>query len=574
MTRRRSLLALGVLLVALLAPAAAQADIDPGAFELAGNGTSGFAGDGGPARQALLSFPRDTTTLPGGAVLIADRDNNAIRRVGADGVITTVAGRGGCSPSPCGDGGPATDAGLATPTGVAALPDGGYLIADAGDHRIRRVSSSGAIATVAGTTQGFSGDTGLAVNARLNGPRAVAPLPDGGFLVADSDNNRIRRVLANGRIVTVAGIGAPGFAGDGGTAVTARLNRPFDADPAGDGGFLVADTGNNRIRRVSSTGRIQTLAGSGAAAGFAGDGGPALRAVLNQPFGVEALVGGGFVVADTANNRVRRVSAGGTISTEAGTGATGGAIGPGSRTQLNQPTTATLRPNGQVLIADSGDQRIRGLTSTGEPPPPSLRASLVLDPIEGQTRFRSRGSATFQTLRVDENVPTGSLIDSSKSEVQVSVQSSRAGGVDRVQLSKGPFLARQLTGDRPITELELKNPPPRCPSTKAKKSGARSAALRGGPLARVASLRGGPLARAASKKRRRLFARGRGRFRTRGRYGSGTKRGTVFLTEDRCNGTLFKVDEGRIAVRDFVTGKTIIVRAGQRYFARAGKRRK
>ena len=148
--------------------------------------------------------------------------------------------------------------------------------------------------------------------------------------------------------------------------------------------------------------------------------------MLNQPFGVEALAGGGFVVADTANNRVRRVSAGGTISTEAGTGATGGAIGPGSRTQLNQPTTATLRPNGQVLIADSGDQRIRGLTSTGEPPPPSLRTSLVLDPIEGQTRFRSRGSAAFQTLRVDENVPTGSLIDSSKSEVQVSVQSASA----------------------------------------------------------------------------------------------------------------------------------------------------
>jgi hypothetical protein len=564
MTPRRSLLALGALLVALLAPAAARADIDPNAFEVAGNGTSGFAGDGGPAGQALLSSPRDTASLPGGVVLIADRDNNAIRRVGADGTITTVAGRGSCSPAPCGDGGPATDAGLAAPTGVAALPDGGYLIADASDHRVRRVSPAGVISTVAGTTQGFAGDGGPAVNARLNGPRAVAPLPDGGFLVADSDNNRIRRVLGDGRIVTVAGTGAPGFAGDGGAAVGAQLSRPFDVSPTGDGGFLVADTGNNRIRRVSSAGRIETLAGSRAAAGFAGDGGPALRAVLDQPFGVQALASGGFLVADTANNRVRRVSAGGTISTEAGTGGTGGAIGPGSRTQLNQPTTATLRPNGQVLIADTNDQRIRGLSSTGEPPPPSLRASLVLDPIDGQTRFRPRGSSAFQALRVDENVPTGSAIDSSKSEVQVSVQSSAAGGIDRVQLSQGPFVARQLTGDRPVTELELKDPPPRCASSRAR-SGARSSAV-GGHAA--------PVARAASGKRRRLFARGKGRFRTRGRYGSGTKRGTVFLTEDRCDGTLFKVSEGRIAVRDFVTGKTIIVKAGGRYFARAGKRRK
>jgi hypothetical protein len=564
MTPRRSLLALGARLVALLAPAAARADIDPNAFEVAGNGTSGFAGDGGPAGQALLSSPRDTASLPGGVVLIADRDNNAIRRVGADGTITTVAGRGSCSPAPCGDGGPATDAGLAAPTGVAALPDGGYLIADASDHRVRRVSPAGVISTVAGTTQGFAGDGGPAVNARLNGPRAVAPLPDGGFLVADSDNNRIRRVLGDGRIVTVAGTGAPGFAGDGGAAVGAQLSRPFDVSPTGDGGFLVADTGNNRIRRVSSAGRIETLAGSRAAAGFAGDGGPALRAVLDQPFGVQALASGGFLVADTANNRVRRVSAGGTISTEAGTGGTGGAIGPGSRTQLNQPTTATLRPNGQVLIADTNDQRIRGLSSTGEPPPPSLRASLVLDPIDGQTRFRPRGSSAFQALRVDENVPTGSAIDSSKSEVQVSVQSSAAGGIDRVQLSQGPFVARQLTGDRPVTELELKDPPPRCASSRAR-SGARSSAV-GGHAA--------PVARAASGKRRRLFARGKGRFRTRGRYGSGTKRGTVFLTEDRCDGTLFKVSEGRIAVRDFVTGKTIIVKAGGRYFARAGKRRK
>ena len=153
--------------------------------------------------------------LAGGGYLVTDQSNERVRRVGADGTITTVAGNGTAGFS--GDGGPATAAQLDTPNGVAATPDGGLLIADSNSHRVRRVAADGTITTVAGTgVPGFSGDNGPATAAQLNFPDSVAVLPDGGFLIADNDNNRVRRVAADGTISTVAGIGTAGAGGDGG----------------------------------------------------------------------------------------------------------------------------------------------------------------------------------------------------------------------------------------------------------------------------------------------------------------------------------------------------------------------
>src|SRR5205823_2471807 len=165
----------------------------------------------------------------------------------------------------------------------------------------------GTISTVVGTgVRGFAGDGGSATAAEIAAPRGLATLPDGTILIADSDNNRVRRVAPDGRITTVAGDGVPGFAGDGGPATSAELDKPFAVAPLPGGGVLIADTANSRIRRVSAAGTIATVAGDGTA-GSAGGGGLATAAELNHPHAVLPLPRGGFLVADTENHRVRRV---------------------------------------------------------------------------------------------------------------------------------------------------------------------------------------------------------------------------------------------------------------------------
>ena len=186
---------------------------------------------------------------------IADAGAHRIRLVAPDGVISTVAGTGAQGSG--GDGGPATQAQLDEPHAVVALPDGGFLIADAGAGRVRRVSPTGTITTVAGNgTRGLAGDGGPATAAEIYDPNGVAVMPDGGFLIADGDYV-VRRVSPTGIITTVAGTGVPGSAGDGGPATEAQLNLPYSVAVAPDGGFLIADTGNKRVRRVSPTGIIE-----------------------------------------------------------------------------------------------------------------------------------------------------------------------------------------------------------------------------------------------------------------------------------------------------------------------------
>lgn len=331
---------------------------------IAGNGEGGFSGDGGPAASARLGAARGVAVDADGNVLIADSSNNRVRQVDArTGIITTIAGTG--EEGFGGDGGPATSAKLWNPVGVAIDGTGGILVAEFSGNRIRRIDRlNGTIATVAGTgEQGFGGDGGPAAGAKLFGPWAVAIDGTGNLLIADSNNLRIRRVdVQTGIISTVAGNGEFDFGGDGGPATSAKLAGTYGVAVDAIGDVLIADTFNHRIRIVdAATGTISTAVGTGEMT-FRGDGGPATFAKLNVPHGVSADENGNVLIADTLNHRIREVSMQtGIIATIAGSGKAGysGDGGPAEVAGLNFPCGATTDKSGNVLIADTSNNRIR-----------------------------------------------------------------------------------------------------------------------------------------------------------------------------------------------------------------------
>ena len=341
----------------------AQAAVATVITGVAGRGLGSFDGDGGPATQALIAFPNGVAMASNGNLYIADTLNQRIRRVGADGIITTVAGNGikGFS----GDGGPASQAHLADPYGITVGPDGSLYIADTSNQRIRRVGPDGIITTVAGNgIQGFSGDGGPATQAAFSPSAAVATAPDGSLYIADTGNQRIRRVGPDGIITTVAGDGIQGFSGDGGPASQARLADPYGITVGPDGSLYIADRSNNRIRRVGSDGIISTAAGNGNG-GFGGDGGPAIQAALYHPYGVAVAPEGSLYIADTANLRIRRLEADGIITSVAGNGnySFDGDGGPATQAALASPTGIAVAPDGSLYIADVFNHRIRHLGS-------------------------------------------------------------------------------------------------------------------------------------------------------------------------------------------------------------------
>jgi NHL repeat len=344
--------------VAMLLAVAAPAQAAPGDIStFAGTGAAAFAGDGGAATSAALKRPVGVAWLGDGSVLVADYENHRVRRISPSGVISTVAGTGTAGFS--GDGGAAASARLAGPTDVDATEDGGFLIADLGNRRVRKVSAGGTITSVAGTgTEGFSGDGGPATAARLTAPVGVASTPGGGFLVADAGSDRVRWVSPGGTIFTVAGGG--GATGDGVAATSASLDGPVGVALLPGGGFLVAEYTGQRVRRVSATGTITRVAGTGTA-GFSGEGGAATAARLNYPVGVSPTSDGGVLIADSQNGRVRKVSPGGAIVTVAGAGELGysGDGGPATQARLNSPHSAVEGPNGSLLIADGANNRLR-----------------------------------------------------------------------------------------------------------------------------------------------------------------------------------------------------------------------
>jgi uncharacterized protein (TIGR03437 family) len=346
----------------MVAPLGAQA---PGTITtIAGNGAAAFAGDGGPAAQASLRNPTYVAFAPGGGYYIADFLNHRIRRVDSGGTITTVAGNGVAAYS--GDGGPAVNASLHDPTGVAVDSAGNLYVADAFNDRVRKVDLNGVITTIAGTgVGGFGGDGGAAAAAMLDCPTRITFDAFGNLFIADQCNHRIRRVDRNGIITTVAGSGAPGaalggFSGDGGAATAAQFKHPTAATIDNGGNMYITDQLNNRIRRVDRNGVVTTVAGSGVQ-GYSGDGGPATAAALSTPGAVAVDAAGTLYVADNVNNRIRRVGADGIITSVIGSGAQSstGDGGPASAATVNNPFGIAFDSLGNLFVAESGANRIR-----------------------------------------------------------------------------------------------------------------------------------------------------------------------------------------------------------------------
>jgi len=343
----------------------------PAISTIAGSGTSGFGGDGGSPLSAQLSNPTGVALDTSGNLYVADQGNNRIRKItsGTSPAISTVAGNGTSGFS--GDGGAPGAATLAGPAGVAADSSGNLYVADQGNNRIRKITfgTSPVINTVAGNgTAGFSGDGGSASAAQLAGPAGVAVDGSGNLYIADQNNNRVREVTAGGSptIATVAGNGIAGSGGDGGAATAASLWSPSGIGLDGSGNVYIADTQNYRIRLVAkSSGVITTVAGNGSA-GFSGDGLNPQCGGLAYPSGVVVDASGNVYIADWANNRIRKVTPGSnpTMVTIAGTG-TAGFGGDGSNSmnaQFSGPTGLAIDGSGNLYIADVGNNRIRKIT--------------------------------------------------------------------------------------------------------------------------------------------------------------------------------------------------------------------
>jgi uncharacterized protein (TIGR03437 family) len=327
---------------------------------VAGNGTHGFSGDGGPATSAQLSGPSGVAVDSAGNLYIVDQFNYRVRKV-SNGVIATVAGNGVCCGS-SGDNGPATSAQFnfaangGYPVGIAVDSAGNLYIAD--NFRIRKVSN-GVITTVAGNgMSGSSGDNGPATSAQLNQPEGLAVDSAGHLYIADWQNNRIRMV-SNGVITTAVGNGTRGFSGDGGPATSAQLAYPQSVAVDSAGNLYIADASNSRIRKVSN-GVIATVAGNGGF-GFSGDGGPAVSAQLNGPTGLAVDSAGNLYIADQSNQRIRKVS-NGMITTVVGGGTSIGDNGPVASAQF-APAGVAVDSAGNLYIADQLNQRIRKVSN-------------------------------------------------------------------------------------------------------------------------------------------------------------------------------------------------------------------
>jgi hypothetical protein len=423
------------------------------------------------------------------------------------------------------------------------------VIADSGHDRIRKVSPSGRITTIAGTTAGFAGDGGPATSAKLDDPRDVIALHDGSFLVADTGNDRVRRIAPDGTISTLAG-SQGGFRGDGGDATHARLNRPrgLAIEPSGD--VLVVDQGNHRVRRISH-GTIETVAGG--ASGFGGDLGLATSAQFDSPTAVMPLTNGGFLVADGANDRIRRVTPLGVVFTIVGSDSgLSGDGGPASQARIDAPAAIVPTGDGGFFIADAGNNRVRRVTDTGQLPAPSARRLIGVSPVNGDVRVLPQGGKRYVTLREADVTPNASFVDAKPGRIAVTADQG-GGTLKTMNFYEGAFRMTQGKGAKPVTDIRLSDPLDGCLSAKR--------------------LQPGKATIAAKKRRsRHVWGNGHGRYRTKGRYASALVRGTIWRTTDVCSSTTVRVARGLVQVRDLVKKRTVFVKAGRSYTARAAKR--
>ena len=327
---------------------------------------SSLPGDGGPAVEAKLAWPTGVAVDAAGNLYIADPEDQRIRRVDPSGAISTFAGTGERGFD--GDGGTALLARFSSPTDVEVDTAGNLYIADSSNHRIRKVDPSGIITTIAGTDErGFDGDGGPAVEARLHLPRDVAVDAAGNLFIADASNHRIRRVDPSGIISTVAGTGERGFSVGYGPAVQAMLSFLTGVAVDTAGNLYIADYENRRVRKVDPSGIITTFAGTGEADFFIQEGGQAVQATLSLPHGVAVDSSGNVFIADSGNARIHRVDPSGIITTVAGTNVQGftGDGGPATLARVYVPSGVAVDAAGNLFIADTGNRRIRKVDTSG-----------------------------------------------------------------------------------------------------------------------------------------------------------------------------------------------------------------
>lgn len=285
--------------------------VDPSGIisTIAGNGTSGYSGDGSKAQDAQLNSPNDIYISALGELFIADTGNECIRKIDNSGIITTVAGNGveGFERGEF----PATETSLNAPFGVYVNDNGNIFIADTANHKIRKVED-GILSTIAGRISsildpfGYGGDGGQAVNALFWNPTEIYGDQEGNLYIADYVNNFIRKIDASGIITSIVGTGSNDFTGDGGSAVNASIAQPSDVFVDSFGNIFICDTGNQRIRKVDASGIISTVAGNGGNDSFA-DNVPATETSLIYPSGICVDTIGNLYIADTDNNRIRKV---------------------------------------------------------------------------------------------------------------------------------------------------------------------------------------------------------------------------------------------------------------------------
>ncbi len=341
---------------------------------IAGNYTAGYSGDGGPATSAQLSSAGPAPDVvpvtdiglavdSSGNVYIPDTATNRVRKVSTNGIITTLAGTGESGDS--GDGGPSTAAELNHPAHLAIDTGGNLYISEILGQRVRMVSPSGTIVTAAGGgSYGPPVEGGPAVGAYLGAPAGLAIDNARNLYIADSNTNLVRKVSPSGTIATVAGTGVYGYSGDGGPATSAQLGVPVDLAVDGAGNLYICESGSFHVREVSPGGTIVTVAGNGSW-GYSGDGGQATSASV-APEGIAVDSGGNLYVADFGANRIRRISSDGVLSTVAGDGGQNysGDGGPATSAGLSAPLVAADK-TGNLYIADRGNNRIRKVTPDG-----------------------------------------------------------------------------------------------------------------------------------------------------------------------------------------------------------------
>ena len=328
---------------------------------VAGMGSDLFPdGDGGPAYWAYLGYPMDLVFDDSSNYYIIDAYGHALRKVSAvTGIITTIAGDS--TQGYAGDNGPATLAKFNEPTGVTIDSAGNLYVCDNSNNRIRKVSVTGIVTTVVGTgASGISGDGGPASSATLYLPTSVKFDRYWNLYITERGNNDVRKVTPSGIITTVAGNGAAGYSGDGGPATTAMLNAPYGLAFDAAGNMYIADAFNEAIRKVSTSGIITTIAGNGTA-GFSGDSGPATAAELYSPDEIVFDTAGNLYFSDGDNNRIRKITPSGIITTIAGNGTSGswGDGGPATAAEFHAPYGLAFDHRGDLYIADNINQLIR-----------------------------------------------------------------------------------------------------------------------------------------------------------------------------------------------------------------------